>query len=208
MRDRTPVRDAATVILLRDQSSVLMGRRSSRASFMPGVFVFPGGAVDRTDAQIAVNGLSATNVALLRENSALPPTTLAAAAIREVWEETGQVLGHPAVWPNPPEAWRSFAATGHRPDASHLTYFYRAVTPTGQSRRFDARFFLADAAALATDPDDFSATDQELSDLQWVSLDAAVQLHIPVVTRIVLNALLMHLEKGGPIETVPHLGTR
>jgi len=46
--DKTAVRDAATVIVLRDpdRPHVLMGQRGKTAAFMPDKFVFPGGAVD------------------------------------------------------------------------------------------------------------------------------------------------------------------
>ena len=52
---REPVapKPAATVLLLRDGEAgleVLMTRRSTKASFAPGAFVFPGGVVDQADA--------------------------------------------------------------------------------------------------------------------------------------------------------------
>ena len=49
MTDKTAIRNAATVILLRDRLEnprVLMGQRGANAAFMPNKFVFPGGAVD------------------------------------------------------------------------------------------------------------------------------------------------------------------
>ncbi|PHQ69134.1 MAG: DNA mismatch repair protein MutT, partial [Paracoccus sp.] len=48
-----PIRDAATMILLRRDAgggAVLMGMRGASAVFMPSKYVFPGGAVDATDA--------------------------------------------------------------------------------------------------------------------------------------------------------------
>ena len=50
-----PIRDAATVILLRqkkDSTYVLMGQRGNKAAFMPSKYVFPGGAVDQDDANV------------------------------------------------------------------------------------------------------------------------------------------------------------
>ena len=47
--DKTKIRNAATVIVVRnkhDKPSVLMGQRGVDAAFMPSKFVFPGGAVD------------------------------------------------------------------------------------------------------------------------------------------------------------------
>jgi len=119
-------------------------------------YVFPGGAVDPNDSAIPTGPLSPRCTARLHEASHLSAEALAAAAIRELWEETGQILGRPGVWPNAPQGWRGFAETGHVPHGSALQFFFRAVTPQGRPRRFDARFFLANAADLASDPDDFS----------------------------------------------------
>ena len=50
--DKTQVRNAATVIVLRDRTTaprILMGQRGANAVFMPNKFVFPGGAVDEGD---------------------------------------------------------------------------------------------------------------------------------------------------------------
>ncbi|MEL6684788.1 MAG: NUDIX hydrolase [Pseudomonadota bacterium] len=204
--DKSAIRDAATIIVLRDASTiprVLMGQRGASAAFMPGKFVFPGGAVDPNDGAVTVTPLDALDETCLASESALPPAALAAAAIRELWEETGQILGHPGAWDDAPQGWRGFAATGHVPNAAALQFFFRAVTPAGRPRRFDARFFLADAAQLRTDPDDFSDAEDELAHLQWVPLAEARQFDLPFITQVVLAELVSHIKRGGPPASVP-----
>ena len=189
-----PIRNAATILVIRDADTtpkVLMGQRGANAVFMPSKFVFPGGAVDMEDADVPLTqAITSPCRERLGEESALPASTLAIAAIRELWEETGQILGTPAAWPNPPIDWESFAATGHRPSALHMYYIFRAITPAGRPRRFDARFFLVDARHLASDPDDFSAACEELSHIHWVPLDEALALDLPFITEVVLHELI------------------
>ena len=180
-----------------------MGQRGAAAAFMPGKFVFPGGAVDPNDGSVHTTPLSELDEARLREESAVAPNALAAAAIRELWEETGQILGAPSAWSDAPQGWRGFAASGHQPNAAALQFFFRAVTPQGRPRRFDARFLLADAADLVTDPDDFSNAEDELAHLQWVPLSRARQFDLPFITQVVLAELVQHLKRGGPPSSVP-----
>lgn len=206
MIDKTAIRDAATVIVLRDagaEPSILMGQRGASAAFMPNKYVFPGGAVDPVDAAIDMT-MDAAQTIRLAQDSARAPNALAAAAIRELWEETGQVLGRYGPWPAPPapQGWRGFAATGHVPDASNLEFVFRAVTPAGRPRRFDARFFLVDASHLVTDPDDFSNAEDELSHLHWVPLADARTLDLPFITEVVLAEIAARLRHGPP-DTVP-----
>ncbi|MDP5085144.1 MAG: NUDIX domain-containing protein [Yoonia sp.] len=204
--DKTAIRDAATLIVLRDADknpAVLMGQRGASAAFMPGKFVFPGGAVDRNDAAVPLTPLPDLDQTRLESESTVPAAALAAAAIRELWEETGQVLGTPAPWTDPPQGWRGFAATGHVPNATALQFFFRAITPVGPPRRFDARFFLADAADLVTPPDDFSNAEDELAHLQWVPLAQARQFNLPFITQVVLAELSSHITRGGPPASVP-----
>lgn len=204
--DKTGLRDASTLILLRDAAStpaVLMGQRGAGAAFMPGKFVFPGGAVDPNDAMVPVAPLNDPCNSRLCAETSQPPNALAAAAIRELWEETGQILGQSGDWPNPPQGWRGFAASGHLPNTAALTFFFRAVTPVGRPRRFDARFFLADAADLVTDPDDFSKAEDELAHLQWVPLARAREFDLPFITQVVLAELAQHIKRGGPPASVP-----
>jgi 8-oxo-dGTP pyrophosphatase MutT (NUDIX family) len=180
-----------------------MGQRGASAAFMPGKFVFPGGAVDANDASVPIAPLSDVDQLRLASESALSATAIAAAAIRELWEETGQVLGAPAPWTDPPQGWRGFAATGHIPNATALEFFFRAVTPAGRPRRFDARFFLADAAHLITDLDDFTNAEDELAHLQWVPLADARKFDLPFITQVVLAELGSHIKRGGPPASVP-----
>lgn len=163
----TPVRDAATVVLLRGRS-VLMGRRQRGAVFMPSKWVFPGGAVDPGDA----------GVALARPCPGVPDA-IAAAAIRELWEETGLRLGRPGPQP---AGWDGFGLT---PDAGALRLVFRAVTPPGRPRRFDARFLMADAAALADGPDALTGSG-ELAPLEWVPLDGAADRGTAFITEVAL----------------------
>jgi 8-oxo-dGTP pyrophosphatase MutT (NUDIX family) len=79
---RSRPRDAASLLIYRQQQGelqVLMGRRSTRARFLPDVYVFPGGALETADRLAArADGHRAT--------------ALARAAVREAHEETGLQL--------------------------------------------------------------------------------------------------------------------
>jgi 8-oxo-dGTP pyrophosphatase MutT (NUDIX family) len=167
------IRPAATVILTRPGpkgAEVLMGQRGAGAVFMPSKFVFPGGGVDPADHDAPRAGYlvadCARRLALHRPDDAPGPDVLTAAALRELAEETG--LG--------------FAD----PSAGALRFVFRAITPPGRSRRFDARFFLADAASLPGDPDDLSAASGELAHLRWLPLPDARALDLPFITEVVL----------------------
>lgn len=201
------LRDAATVILVRDAATrpaVLMGQRGATAAFMPDKVVFPGGAVDPGDADVPLaHALAPACTVRLEQDSGCAAATLAAAAIRELWEETGLILGRPGNWPDAPPDWTLFAATGHVPDAAALSFMFRAVTPVGRPRRFDARFFVADAARLANDPDDFSGAEDELRHLAWVPLAQARHLNLPFITEVVLAELAARLPDLSPPAAIP-----
>ncbi len=200
--DKSALRDAATLVVLRRDGAngpaVLMGMRGAGAAFMPSKYVFPGGALDAQDGAIAL--ATALPEASARRLSLDAPagigTALAVAAIRELWEETGLILGTPGDWPAPPADWAGFAATGHRPAAAGLRLIFRAITPPGRPRRFDARFFLVDAAQIASDPDDFAQACDELSHLHWVPLTEARALNLPFITEVVLAEVQARLAEG------------
>ncbi len=204
--DKTAIRDAATILLVRGKGAdaqVLMGQRGKSAAFMPEKFVFPGGALDPEDASIplATPLPEACVTRLARDHAS--PQALAAAAIRELWEETGLALGLPGEWPDAPPDWQGFAARGLVPDAGSLRYIFRAITPPGRPRRFDARFFLADADAVSGDLDDFSQACEELSHLQWVPLRDARRLNLPFITEVVLAEAQAHIEGEEMADSVP-----
>ncbi len=183
-----------------------MGQRGERAAFMPSKFVFPGGAVDPADhAVVLAAPLPAPCATRLMHDApdGPPPDALAAAAIRELWEEAGLAIAHPGPWPAPPpdegQDWAAFAARGLRPAADALRFVFRAITPPGRSRRFDARFFLVPASAVAGDDTDFSAASDELAHLHWVSLADARKLDLPFITEVVLSEVsALLLRDDGP----------
>lgn len=214
-----PIRDAATVIVV-DRSdpqgaSVLMGQRGAGAAFMPSKYVFPGGTVDPEDAHVVLGRpLREATLAQLaaepRAELAVTPQALAAAALRELAEETGLLSGPPGA---APQGWDHYAKAGLAPDASSLIYLFRAITPPGRTRRFDARFLLLDATHLHGDRHDFSAACDELSHLHWVPIPDARALDLPFITEVVLAELasLLRASDGGPLvqpATVPFFDNR
>jgi 8-oxo-dGTP pyrophosphatase MutT (NUDIX family) len=132
----TAPRQAATVVVLRggpDRLEVLLVRRSTAARFMPGVWVFPGGAVDAHEGE-----------------GDLAHRT---AGVREVEEEAGIALPDPAALVRF-SRWITPAQVRIRFD----THFFLAAAPPGQEARpdggetTDARWF-APANALAAHAD-------------------------------------------------------
>jgi 8-oxo-dGTP pyrophosphatase MutT (NUDIX family) len=156
-------RDAASLILLRGEGKtleVLAGRRPLHVNFMPGVYVFPGGAVeppDRTPWAIEA-GADRLGVRLARS---------ARAAMRETWEEAGVLLGRPAAGLSASPACapieRAYLERGLLAAMDLLTYVGRAITPSYSSRRFNTRFFLADGNHVFGEP----APSTELEDVGW-----------------------------------------
>ena len=164
-----------------------MGRRPRRQVFMPDHYVFPGGGVEPCDRWVrpATELRASVTARLARSATAARARSLAAAAVRETFEETGLALGLRApaeIGPVRPE-WRAFHATGLAPALDRLDYIYRAVTPPGLPRRFNARFFLANADDAAGSLDG----NGELLDLGWVPVAEAITLPLPYITAVVLE---------------------
>jgi 8-oxo-dGTP pyrophosphatase MutT (NUDIX family) len=107
---------AASIMLLRDEPlEVLMILRHSNSSFVPDAWVFPGGAVDETDAAFGDGSIV---------------NTMRIAAARELFEETGIWLGEGAF-------------DLRNLDLERLVWTSRWITPAGVPKRFDTYFFLA-----------------------------------------------------------------
>lgn len=165
-------RDAATIMVLRTAPDgngveVLMLRRTAAMKFAPGAYVFPGGSVDPADynADIGWHGPSAAEFGQRLGASAEMARALVCAAVRETFEESGVLLaGAPGGDPASPLAapsgpsWEAdrmamaagtltlaelLARRGLVLRADLLVPWARWITPDGEPRRFDARFFAA-----------------------------------------------------------------
>jgi 8-oxo-dGTP pyrophosphatase MutT (NUDIX family) len=199
-------RDAATLILI-DRSGpmpkVLLGRRHARHAFMPDMFVFPGGRVDATDraaADIAVLD-PRTEARLMRHVQRPSPRKARAivlAAIRETFEETGLFVGHRRTDapPAPERPWHDLTANGLVPDFDALHFIARAITPPRRPRRYDSRFFVADAARVCHRIDGITGPDAELTELVWLPIAEAKRLDMPTITGVALEELEARIAAG------------
>ena len=203
-------REAATLIVLdrsRKTPRVLMGRRNERLAFMGGKFVFPGGRIEPSDRRMPVAGaLSQRADDALRAKLPRAPhhlgRSLALAAIRETYEETGLLIGTRDYGPpetTPEGAWQAFFEEGVMPDLEALHLVARAITPPKRPRRFDTRFFAVDRRSVAAERPGLVGPDSELTELAWVTLDdARKKLELPRITRVVLDDLDGAAQAGFP----------
>ncbi|MBG9387791.1 NUDIX hydrolase [Caenimonas aquaedulcis] len=164
-RSDSPVRAAATVVMLRDARAgleVFLLKRHGMSDVLGGAYVFPGGKVDLADAELDVaTHLDADPAALhaaLHEDGIGhdEAAVLYIAALREAFEETGVLFaegvdaGRAALATELLREGRAFdevlAMMRLRLQASRLHPWCRWITPLigGVIRkRFDTRFFLA-----------------------------------------------------------------
>jgi 8-oxo-dGTP pyrophosphatase MutT (NUDIX family) len=164
-------RHAASLIVLRrdpDGPKILMGQRSAGHRFMPNVLVFPGGAVDDADytAEAARALRPETLARLQRSASPALAHALAVAACRELSEEVGLSLGVP-------------------PRLDRLDYLCRAITPSSNPIRFDARFFVVPAEAVTGTP----TASRELEAPAWYGIEAAFAAGTVFATQAILLVL-------------------
>ena len=197
-----PALPAATVTLVRDSADgmeVLMLQRNHQSGFMPGMFLFPGGAIDPGDEHAAVvarcQGLddAAASAALGIERGGL---AYWAAAIRESFEEAAVLLaygeGGELVNPGDAERGERFAEYRRKLNAGdddvlpqmlereslklatdRLTYFSHWITPVTAPRRYDTRFF----AAVAPADQEAAPDNVEAIHHVWVKPSEAVEQH-------------------------------
>jgi 8-oxo-dGTP pyrophosphatase MutT (NUDIX family) len=199
-------RDAATLILIDRSGSepkVLLGRRHAGHKFMPGKFVFPGGRIEALDRDMsAVSELHPDTQKKLNERVAAPSPgyarAFALAAVREMAEETGLLLGVKRDAPpaTPGEIWAEFAKAKVHPGLGQIHFIARAITPPRRPRRFDTRFLTADASAVAHKIEGVVGPESELVELVWVPIEQATHLDMPTITGIVLEELLARVDAG------------
>src|SRR5665647_607565 len=199
-------RDAATLMLI-DRSDakpkVLLGRRHHSHKFMPGKFVFPGGRIEALDRVMPAASEPHPDMRKkLMERVAEPSAELARAfalaAVRETAEETGLLLGLKREQPPaaPGDLWADFAKAGVHPDLANIHFIARAVTPPRRPKRFDTRFFTADATSIAHTIEGVVGPESELVELTWVPIEQATHLDMPTITGIVLEELAARVEAG------------
>lgn len=180
---------ASTVMLVRDDEGpleVFMLRRASSMAFAPSMHVFPGGGVDRRDAEdeLPWAGPAVEEWAEVFGTDEASARMLVAAAIREIFEETGVLLASPASGEEEnPHLDPAVAADLRARRVRHEIGFgqvlvehhlvlrsdllrYRAhwITPEVEPRRYDTRFFVA-AVPPGQEPDG-ETSEADLS--EWV----------------------------------------
>jgi 8-oxo-dGTP pyrophosphatase MutT (NUDIX family) len=191
--DQSTIRDAACVVVIDGsgrEPTLLMGRRHADQVFLPSKWVFPGGRVDADDRELAVRFTGAYAPPDLA--SEIRPFALA--AVRELSEETGFVIGTKELFAGDWErGWRDFAAAGHAPAPAQLSPLARAITPPGRVRRYDTWFFMATREALS---DTTTTADGELLDLDWFTLGQARKLDLPNITKLVLEDVVARLNRS------------
>lgn len=168
---QTP-RPAATIVLLRDSGEglqTLLLRRSTQLANMAGLYVFPGGKLEHADSDAASLALLDQAPDALQRALGEPgvdsamATGLHVAALREALEECGMLLAHPADPGAPLDAPRARALLGQGQGFSQVlqtlglrmatqalvpwSRWITPVVPALATRRFDARFFIAQAPA-------------------------------------------------------------
>jgi 8-oxo-dGTP pyrophosphatase MutT (NUDIX family) len=205
MSRRVLPRDAAALVITRGgprEPSVLLGQRHRGHAFMPNKFVFPGGRVDPSDARAP--HLAALRPEVLRKLALGCTETraraLALAAIRETFEEAGLLVGRRAasVPRTRARSWAAFLAHGVVPALDALEYVARAITPPGNPRRFDTRFFWVDAAHVHAAGGAALTGSGELLDLRWVPLSETASLDLPEATQFVVAEVAKRVAAHDP----------
>ena len=196
-----PVKPAATVLLIRDADGggieVFMLRRTFNAAFASGMFVFPGGKVDDIDGvdEIAelCDGLTDEHASSLL---GIQSGGLAywVACIRECFEEAGVLLARhentgEVIRFDSAETEAKFSAERHnihdgsvalldlckkeglRLATDDIYYVSHWITPMGERRRFDTRFFIARAPSAQEPLHD----DGETIESFWISPQEAIE---------------------------------
>jgi 8-oxo-dGTP pyrophosphatase MutT (NUDIX family) len=188
----TDPRPAASLILLRDGASgpeALMLKRHGLSDAFGEAYVFPGGKLDRADAELDPSRFldEAPASLQLRLGEAATDASTAAglfvAAIREAVEECGVLLASPGAAARAAEVAErlrggerldaALDAAGLRLAVSALVPWSRWITPLSrlQAKRFDSRFFVARAPSDAIARHD----GREATESAWLEPRAALE---------------------------------
>jgi len=199
-------KDAATLILYRRRGAVtevLMGARAAGMAFHPNMYVFPGGRVEAGDARAPAASEPDPGVIAALMRGGLTRSRARAfvmTAIRETFEETGLHIARPSNRPaKVPPGWAPFVANGVLPAADKLRLIARAITGPNRPRRFDARFFMAEADHAQGE----MGGDGELQTLAWLDTKAARNLPLPDITRIIIDLVNQMLAAPLPATDAP-----
>jgi len=188
------IRPAATLVLTRDTESgieVLLLQRTWEAIFLPGYYVFPGGAVNEqeSEAQPHVVGVEDADISQTMSLDA-GGADFMLAAVRECFEEAGVLLAQDAngklvgadhpVHGERQALFRDEVSLAQLCDKyglvvplDRLAYLSHWVTPPGPPRRFDTRFFVA----VAPEGQVAGHDGQETIDHVWMSPAQALEEH-------------------------------
>ncbi len=193
-------RPAATIILARNSADgveVLMMQRTTAVDFATGMHVFPGGAVDPTDHHPEIASLCVDlDDARASQMLGIEQGGLAywIAAIRECFEESGLMLGYRAerelVRLQGEDADRlaklrlemaqnklTFAdilkAEQFRAATDRIAYYSHWITQAGRPKRYDTRFFVAQAPEGQTAEQDNHETVGQV----WVRPEQAIEMN-------------------------------
>ena len=208
MNLETPVRpvDAAGLILLRggrEAPEILLGRRHAKTTFLPDIYVVPGGRVDPEDHR--PSGFRerlhpAVAKALQAGNARRPPIAFLRAALRELHEETGLIVGRSGSGrPRAGSVWQAYAQAGSAPDFGAFDFLLRAITPVASRRRYNTRFFLGDGGAAIGDV----CGNGELLDLRWWKVEELDCLNIVDVTWALIRLALTRWRDRVPVGGEP-----
>lgn len=206
LRDALPraarPKKASTLILWqgpRDNPRILMGQRAKRHDFMPDVYVFPGGRVDRGDSYVPYAGDLSPRTQTVLEAAYSPRQARAVvlAAIRETWEETGLMLGRDTpLTRNPRHAsWQAYFDAGMSPDLDGVEVIGRATTPPRRHKRFDTWFFALEAKGIDMNA---ACDSRELQNVAWFTYDQIAELPLHTATTTMLKVMQRFLSQDRP----------
>ncbi|MGA3037872.1 MAG: hypothetical protein ABSE64_10385 [Vulcanimicrobiaceae bacterium] len=214
------IRPAATVMLARDLGAgpeIYMLRRSAKSAFLPEMFVFPGGAVDALDAELARKRLLRNADVPNPERESADPS-FEVAALREAFEEAGILLtadsnGIPATLDTAQlreqrDALLAGATTlnavlerfGVVLDSRRLWHFSHWITPPTESHRFDTHFYLAFAPPGQAATSDEIETDAGL----WIAPSDALRRNANGNFPMIFPTI-MHLQRLANLATLDAL---